>query len=325
MAFVLSTDSVPPNDRLSYWHDAVWRTFVPLDVTTPRDTLFSGSVATEQLGQLRISTVDADRELVRRTRSLIAESSDEYMLLGLQTRGRSVVVQNERTAVLDPGELALYDTTRPYTLDFPDRFETVVFQMPRQALGIPESDLQRITGVTIGPDQGLAGMVVPLLHKVAAEMDTYHPEIGELLARNITDLITTLITERLGQGTASLDAARQTLLLRIRAFIDARLADPALSAEAVAAAHHISVRHLQRLFQAEGTTVSEWIRRRRLEACRRELGRPRRTRPAVAAVAQRWGFVSPAHFSRAFRAFYGMSPREWQNLADETGGGYPGP
>ncbi len=37
---------------------------------------------------------------------------------------------------------------------------------------------------------------------------------------------------------------------------------------------------------------------------------------AVAAVAQRWGFVSPAHFSRAFRAFYGMSPREWQNLAD---------
>jgi AraC-like DNA-binding protein len=307
---------VPPDDRLSYWHDAVWRTFVPLDVSTPRNTPFSGSVTTEQLGQLRISTVDADRELVRRTRSLIAESPDEYLLLGLQTRGSGVVIQDERTAVLSPGELALYDTTRPYTLDFPDRFETVVFQMPRRALGIPESDLRRITGVTIGPDQGLAGMVVPLLSKVATEASTYRPEIGELLARNISDLLTTLVTERLGRDTASLDAARQTLLLRIRAFIDARLADPALSPEAVAAAHHISVRHLQRLFQAEGTTVSEWIRRRRLEACRRELGRPRRTRPAVAAVAQRWGFVSPAHFSRAFRAFYGMSPREWQNLAD---------
>ena len=316
VAFVLSTDSVPPDDRLSYWHDAVWRTFVPLDVSTPRNTSFSGSVTTEQLGQLRISTVDADRELVRRTRSLIAESPEEYLLLGLQTRGSGVVVQDERTAVLSPGELALYDTTRPYTLDFPDRFETVVFQMPRRALGIPESDLRRITGVTIGPDQGLAGMVVPLLSKVATEASTYRPEIGELLARNISDLLATLVAERLGRDTASLDAARQTLLLRIRAFIDARLADPALSPEAVAAAHHISVRHLQRLFQAEGTTVSEWIRRRRLEACRRELGRPRRTRPAVAAVAQRWGFVSPAHFSRAFRAFYGMSPREWQNLAD---------
>ncbi|MDX3697405.1 helix-turn-helix domain-containing protein [Streptomyces europaeiscabiei] len=319
VAFVLSTDSVPPDDRLSYWHDAVQRTFVPLDVTTPRNTPFSGSVATEGLGQLRISTVNADRELVRRTKRLIAESPDEYMLLGLQTRGSGVVVQDERTAVLSPGQLALYDTTRPYTLDFPGRFETVVFQMPRRALGIPESDLRRITGVTIAPDQGLAGMVVPLLSKVATEAGIYRPEIGEMLARNITDLLATLVTECLGRGTASLDAARQTLLLRIRAFIDARLADPALSAEAVAAAHHISVRHLQRLFQAEGTTVSEWIRRRRLEACRRELGRPRRTRPAVAAVAQRWGFVSPAHFSRAFRAFYGMSPREWQTLAEGTG------
>ncbi|MDX2680602.1 cupin domain-containing protein [Streptomyces sp. NY05-11A] len=294
MALVLSTDSVPPADRLSYWHDAVRRTFVPLDVSTPKDTHFSGSVATERLGQLRISTVHADRELVRRTTSLISESSDEYLLLGMQTRGRGVVVQDEPTAVLNPGELALYDTTRPYTLDFPDRFETVVFQMPRQALGTPESGLRRLTGLRIGPDQGLATVIVPLLSKVATEAGTYRPEIGELRARNVSDLLTTLVTERLGSDTATLDAARQTLLLRIRAFIDAHLAAPALSAEAVAAAHHISVRHLQRLFQAEGTTVSEWIRRRRLEACRRELGGTyftqrdpeRATRRAITALNQ---------------------------------------
>ncbi|MCZ0982275.1 AraC family transcriptional regulator [Streptomyces diastatochromogenes] len=28
----------------------------------------------------------------------------------------------------------------------------------------------------------------------------------------------------------------------------------------------------------------------------------------MSAVAQRWGFVSPAHFSRSFRAAYGVSP-----------------
>ncbi|WP_265565499.1 helix-turn-helix domain-containing protein [Streptomyces hygroscopicus] len=61
-------------------------------------------------------------------------------------------------------------------------------------------------------------------------------------------------------------------------------------------------------------TVGGWIRRRRLGKCRRELGRPHRARPTVAAVAQRWGFVSPAHFSRAFRAAYGsprVSGRPW--------------
>ncbi|MFF3147826.1 helix-turn-helix domain-containing protein [Streptomyces sp. NPDC057927] len=54
-------------------------------------------------------------------------------------------------------------------------------------------------------------------------------------------------------------------------------------------------------------------RRRRLDACRRELGRSANRRPSVAAVAQRWGFSSPSHFSRTFRDAYGMSPSEWQS------------
>ena len=319
MAVILSTESVPPVDRLAYWHDAVWKTFVPLDVTAPKDRPFSGSVATDRIGHLQISTVDADRERVRRSRSLIAESPDEHLALGLQTRGSGVVVQDERTAVLRPGEFALYDTSRPYTLDFPDRFEMVVFQLPRRALGLPEPDLRNITGVTIGADQGLAALLVPFLSRLAAEADTYEPEVGEMLARNAGDLLATVVVERLGRGTARMDAAQQSLLLRIRTFVDAHLADPALSPEAIAAAHHISVRHLQRLFQAEGETVGGWIRHRRLEECRRELGRPRRTRPTVAAVAHRWGFVSPSHFSRAFRTAYDMSPREWQTLTDEHG------
>ncbi|MEV5386248.1 helix-turn-helix domain-containing protein [Streptomyces sp. NPDC052721] len=232
------------------------------------------------------------------------------MLVGLQTRGTGIVVQDERSALLSPGEFALYDTTRPYTLHFPDRFETVVFQLPRRALGLPERDLRLVTGVTIGADQDLATMVVTFLSGLRTQVGTYGSEVGEMLARNVAGLLTTVLAERLGRESAGTDAARQTLLLRIRTFIDSRLADPALSAEAIAAAHHISVRHLQRLFQAQDMTVGGWIRHRRLEECRRELVRPRRTRPAVAAIAHRWGFLSAAHFSRAFRAAYGMSPRE---------------
>ncbi len=127
----------------------------------------------------------------------------------------------------------------------------------------------------------------PFLSSLAAEAGTYSPEVGELLARNVGDLLTTVVTERLGRDAAPTDAGRQTLLQRIRHFINAHLADPALSAEAIAAHHHISVRHLQRLFQAEGTTVNGWIRGRRLKECGRELSRPRRSRPAVSAVGLR--------------------------------------
>jgi AraC-like DNA-binding protein len=75
------------------------------------------------------------------------------------------------------------------------------------------------------------------------------------------------------------------------------------------------VRYLHYLFQEQGTTVSRWIRHRRLEACRRELARRATGGVAVAAVAQRFGLTSPAHFSRVFRAAYGMSPREWRAVA----------
>lgn len=315
MSLVLSTDSVPAGERRAYWHDAVWRTFVPLDVSTPRDPSdapFSGAVRTDRLGYLQISTVDADPERVSRTSRLIARDSDEYLLIGLQGRGPAVITQDGRDAFLRPGDFALYDTTRPYTLSFPDRFQMKVFQLPRQVLGLRESDLRRITGITHRGDEGPAAMVAPFLAGLAAGAASCRPQVGEMLARNAVDLLATLIAEHLGRDTAGTDAAHHALLLRIRAFIGRHLADPGLSPESIAAAHRISVRYLHRLFQYDGTTVSRWIQHRRLEECRRELSRPGRLTPAVAAVAHRWGFTSPAHFSRVFRAAYGMSPREWQ-------------
>jgi AraC-like DNA-binding protein len=96
-------------------------------------------------------------------------------------------------------------------------------------------------------------------------------------------------------------------------FIGRRLSDPGLTPEAVAGAHHISVRQLHKLFQHEELTVGRWIQRCRLEECRRELARLGAARHTVAAVARRWGFVSAAHFSRVFRAAYGVSPGEWRH------------
>jgi AraC-like DNA-binding protein len=157
--------------------------------------------------------------------------------------------------------------------------------------------------------------VAPFLANLAAGAATCLPQVGEMLARNAVDLLTTLIAEQLGRDTDGTDAAHQALLRRIRAFMSAHLADPDLSPETIAAAHRISVRYLHRLFQCDGTTVSRWIQQRRLEECRRELSRPGRASPSVSAIAHRWGFTSPAHFSRAFRAAYGMPPRVWQATA----------
>ncbi|WP_307036051.1 helix-turn-helix domain-containing protein [Streptomyces canus] len=66
---------------------------------------------------------------------------------------------------------------------------------------------------------------------------------------------------------------------------------------------------MHKIFEGEDTTVSRWIQSRRLEACRRDLLHREAANRTIVAVARRWGFTSAAHFSRVFRAAYGMSPQ----------------
>jgi AraC-like DNA-binding protein len=85
------------------------------------------------------------------------------------------------------------------------------------------------------------------------------------------------------------------MLLRIRTFVGRHLADPDLTPEVIARAHHISVRYLHKIFEGEDTTVSRWIQSSRLEACRRDLLHREAANRTIVAVARRWGFTSAAH------------------------------
>jgi AraC-like DNA-binding protein len=110
---------------------------------------------------------------------------------------------------------------------------------------------------------------------------------------------------------------RRALLASVQTFIDRSLADPHLSPSAIAGAHHISLRWLYKLFEEQGTTVSRWIRERRLERCRRDLLNPALSDLPASAIAYRSGFTDAAHFSRAFRKTYGHPPGTYRRLRRE--------
>lgn len=105
---------------------------------------------------------------------------------------------------------------------------------------------------------------------------------------------------------------QNSLAARVRRFVEANLSDPGLSSRSIAAAHFVSVRQLQKVFEAEGEPVTTLVRNRRLERCRRDLADPFRRQESIATVRTRWGFLDAAHFSRLFRAAYGLSPREYR-------------
>ncbi|CAL9296758.1 helix-turn-helix domain-containing protein [Streptomyces sp. SudanB52_2052] len=316
----LTTAHVPARQRRAHWREALSRTFGAVDISVARE-VNSGTIRTAPLGRLQVTTVDGDPLEARRTPRLIAQGDEEqYVVVKLLSKGRGRIEQDTRDLALRQGEVFLYDMARPVRLILPDRFRTKSLVIPRQVLGLSESDLRHITASPMGSDTALGGLLATCLDRLADEAGTYRAHTGESIARNVVDILTVLADERLGRiptGTPSGDAA---LLLRIRAFIGRHLPDPDLTPRTIARAHHISVRYLHKLFEREDTTVSRWIQSRRLEACLRDLGGRDNTGLTIAAVAHRWGFTSAAHFSRVFRAAYGMSPSEWRDVPrpDET-------
>ncbi|WP_457030602.1 AraC-like ligand-binding domain-containing protein [Kitasatospora sp. P5_F3] len=324
MSLSLTTATVAEEEKAAFWEKAVSRTLVPVEVLPRAGQPFEGRLQSHLLGYLRVSTMEADATRVSRTAGLIARSPqpEPQVALGVQATGRAVLVQDGRRTDVAEGGLVLYDTARPYSFDFPEHFRSHVFQLPRRLLGVPESDLRQVAGAAVHPTEGVGSVLLPFLGTLAASASSYPASVGDRLAGSVADLIVTLVAQLAGPTAADPSASNGHLVQRVRDHIDRHLGDPELSPETIARAHHLSVRYLHRLFEGEGVTVSRLIQQCRLAACAGELARRSRTAPTVSAVAQRWGFVNPAHFSRVFRAAYGVSPREWRALrtAEAVGG-----
>lgn len=279
------------------------------------DVLTSGpgnGATTHHLAYVEIFTVDGEADQPVGGPSLTAGGREKHLAIALQCGGPGTLTQDGREAVLRAGDFTVFEPARPCRLR--SEGQIVCFVVPRHALGLNSAELRRITWTTVRGDQGLGALVSCFLSGLATQAADCGPEVGERLAGHAMNLLASLFAGQLGHdgdGSAEPDASH-ALLLRIKTFIEEHLADPDLTPGAIASAHQISVRYLHKLFQGEATTVSRWIKQRRLEKCREELHRVGRSAPSVSAIAQRWGFPHPAHFTRAFRAAYGMSPSQCQ-------------
>lgn len=307
---VLCTSTVPLSESMDFWHDAVLEQLVGMDISAEGGT-YAATMRTDHLGDLRISTVECDPGAVHRAPRFIARGDGHEVFVSVLTRGLAQVEQDDRATELRPGDVAFVETIRPFRARFPQRFQLKIFAVPRNLLGLAEADLKQITARSMRPETGLAALLSPFMSRLADTSESYSRSAAEQLAGSTVDLLAAAAAQQLGAEPTSLPGADRVLLQRIHRFIRWHLAEPDLTPETVARAHHISVRYLHRLFEGEGTTVSRWIRELRMQECRRELTATAAQGAGVGSVARRWGFTSTSHFGRAFRREYGTSPTEW--------------
>jgi AraC-like DNA-binding protein len=258
---------------------------------------------------------------VRRTPELICQADPDMVKMVLICGGNSCVVeQGGRQAQVSAGDLTCYDTRRPYkvTIGVEGNRPTQVmtFMFPPSMLPLCRSRLKDLTAIRIPASAGVGDLTSQFLLQLARNIDHYSPvEAARLSTAALEVLATRLAREMDIRDWGTPEDRRHALLTTIQAFIQRHLGDPGLSPAMIAAAHHVSLRSLHQLFHDEGLTVAGWIRRRRLEGCRRDLSDPALDSRPVAAIAARWGFSSPGDFSRAFRAAHGLPPAEYRMSA----------
>ncbi len=311
MAHIVSTTQVDPSQRVAYWTDLVCDTYVQLECDTyGASERIDGEIVADSLATLQLSRVTATAQVVRRTPAKIARAVEDYFLVSIQTEGHGVVSQDGRDAVLAPGDFALYDSTRPYTLTFADTFQQIVLMLPGQTLRTALRETERLTATRVCGDRGAGHLMIGMIGTLAADIETLAPESAVAVADSVTNILIA--------GLSALPAARRPPVSqmtayhreRIKAMVRDRLRNPDFGVAEIAAQLRLSPSTLHRVWGGEGCSLSDWIWSLRLDAAKRELCDPAQAARSISEIAFACGFNDAAHFSRAFRARFGCPPRD---------------
>jgi AraC-like DNA-binding protein len=310
---LLDTAAIPVTDRIEVFSAAMLDASVPMAITheNPGHPIHA-RMHLWHLGAGELFTSDNSGFRLRRAQRHLALEGKPYLALALQSSGLCQFEQFGQQQVIQRGHLMLNDLTAPYDVTWSGLGGSRCFQVSYDRLGLPE-DMIRAAAPRLHASP-LYDLVRHHMNYLSAQADQLQDDAGLSALGNATiELCRALVASAAGQGTLLRQVRAETLLTRVLAYTRRHLTEHDLTADRIAAAHHISRRQLYTIFQHAGLSLEQWIITQRLEGARTDLTSPASRHRTIAAIAHSWGFSNPSHFATRFRAAYGISPRDYQH------------
>jgi AraC-like DNA-binding protein len=246
----------------------------------------------------------------RGAREVAAERGDDVALtVGL--KGSHHVEQRNRAIVLGEGEAAFTSCTDPSIVRHSGGSEMLVLRFPKA----------RFAPLVDGPDDRMARRIPsesPALRLLRSYLTTAWdepadagPDVQRLLVTHVYDLMAAMMGAT--RDAAALAQERGVAAARLHAIkgdIARNLAWSGLTVAALAQRHRCTARSIQRMFEAEGTTFTDYVLAQRLRRAHTLLSDPRRRAEKISAVALDCGFGDVSYFNRAFRRRYALAPSD---------------
>ncbi|WP_164903738.1 helix-turn-helix domain-containing protein [Nonomuraea polychroma] len=313
----MSPEGTAPS-RATTWKDWLANADLCREIATADGTDLSAGGRVVDLGVAVLEVKRLRPVHLRREADRVRTHDQDVVQLVVPMRGTVDVTWEGRHDSVTVGDLYVHDLAQLDEVnlqsDGRESLELAVVAIPKPVLPLRGEAMESVLGHGVPGDHGVSGLLKGFIEDLADEKLSLNAADGQRLGAVLVDLVAACFSSLSESGPGPRPGSqRQTLALRIRTYIQCHLADPELSPRSVAAAHHISVSYLHRLFQEEGDTVSAWIRDQRLRRTRRDLADAALIDVPIHEIAARWGFGRAGDFSRAFRRTYGESPREFRS------------
>jgi AraC-like DNA-binding protein len=303
-----STDGIAERDRVAVWREYYGQVMLRVDLEPPPEMTFEARNRCLSLAGLQLMESASSPVKVSRGGRYLADGNDDVVLaiarsgaILINSGGREQTLRAGQAVVLSGGEAASYhrvSTGQSFTVRVPRAvFESTVVSV-EDALMRPIADRGALKLM-----EDYAGW---LLH--AGNVDR---QLLNLSVRHIQDLLALALGPTADfTETARTRGLRAARLKLAKSWIASNSHRPDLSVTTLAAQLNVTPRHVQRLFEADGTTFSEFLLAQRLARAHRLLCEPQTNAVAIATIAYDVGFGDLSYFNRRFRRQYGMTPRE---------------
>lgn len=294
------------------WKDCVSRNMLRgLDVDSENGDIVAELLAFDFAGA-RLWFLGSNAQRAVRSEPVQRRSAPVAIFL---LEGVGKLSQDGRECELEPGSFAFVDAARPLKLEHPGTFRELYLQFPQKAFRA--GDFQKSVAVKMSARTSLDRPLYDCVRNVWDAAGDLKPEDHSAAISALISLASMTSAFRHGKAQASLPMRVE----RAMGFIEHRLGDERLSAQAVADSQGVSRRYLDELFLQSGHRIESWIWERRLQRAADELRVQRQNNRSLLQIALDLGFKDPSHFSRMFTRRHGVSPRQYRrDHTTETAG-----
>ena len=308
-----TTDTFPESDRRSAWAEAMSRLCLPIGEIPASDDFRGAVTCIESPLGIEIARIDASAHEI--SGEYPNQPSSVWLVLLLEGAAEFFDGRNHHEVIA--GDMTYGPSGVPATLKFKTDSRQLFIKIPELALSQRMiAPLSLRVGYLPG-QRGISHVLSGMLRSLADGLDDISAVELRPVELALTEfLITCLAREgQLSGGDTvgnDVSAAQTAHLHAICQTIETRLGDPKLNPRRIADEHGVSLRYLQKLFTLSSRTFGGYVRARRLERCRTDLASPLYAHLSITEICYRWGFNASAHFSRAFRERFAISPRDYR-------------